>query len=176
MHVVLIAAQSLDGYITRHEEPGTAFTSPEDKQHFSRALRDFDCRVMGSTTYKSLRESVQKMARAGNSHLILTRKPNGYAAEAIPGALQFTSDTPREVVDSLAREGHKRCALLGGGLMHALFLRAQLVNELWITIEPRLFGSGTHLAQQPLDVGLRLKSHENLSADTLLLKYDVITA
>ena len=52
MQLVLIAAQSLDGFITRHDEPGTAFTSPADQTHFRTVLQNFDCSVMGAETYR----------------------------------------------------------------------------------------------------------------------------
>ena len=173
MHVTLIAAQSVDGFITRHDEPGSEFTSAADKANFSKTLRQFDCRVMGATTYQTSRESVRRMAAPERLHLILTRDPAKFAADTLPNALEFTSAGARKIVETLAGRGKKNCALLGGSQVHSLFLEAGCVDELWLTIEPRLFGHGTPVIARQTDVALKLLSQENLSADTLLLKYQV---
>lgn len=173
MHVTLIAAQSLDGFITRHEEPGSAFTSPEDKQHFRNALRKFDCQVMGANTYRTGRDAA-KVARApGRLQLVMTRNPAAFATEVIPDRLEFTPAPPAELLAALTARGRTRCALLGGSQVHSAFLAAGLVNELWLTIEARLFGRGTPLLAQKTDTALQLVSHDLLSANTLLVKYRV---
>ena len=88
--------------------------------------------------------------------------------------LEFTTDAPAEVLRRLAMDGHRACALLGGAQIHALFLQARLVDELWLTLEPRLFGAGTPLVGIPVEVSLHLLSAERLEAgDSLLVKYRV---
>lgn len=173
MKVTLIAAQSVDGYITRHDEPGSAFTSSADKENFSKILRHFDCRVMGATTYRSSRDSVRRMAAPERLHKIITRDSEKFAADAVSGALEFTSLGAREILKELVDRGRKKCALLGGSQVHSLFLEAGCVDELWLTIEPKLFGRGTPLVAREIDVQMKLLAVENLSADTLLLKYKV---
>ncbi len=174
MELILIAAQSVDGFITRHDTPGSAFTSPEDKTHFINSLKEFDCRVMGATSYRQTRDGTRRSAANGRFHAILTRNPAAYAAEALPGQLEFTSETPHALVKRLADAGHRRCALLGGSQIHHLFLQAGLVHELWLTIEPVLFGTGTPLISGTCDVRLTLRARESLSPDTLLLRYAVL--
>ncbi|WP_232767325.1 dihydrofolate reductase family protein [Geminisphaera colitermitum] len=62
----------------------------------------------------------------------------------------------------LQAEGFRRCALLGGAQVYGAFLAAGLVDEVSVTIEPRIFGCGTPLAAGlegavlPLDVRLEL--------------------
>jgi riboflavin biosynthesis pyrimidine reductase len=50
-----------------------------------------------------------------------------------------------------------------------------LVHELWLTIEPLLFGRGVPLLAEQTDTRLRLLANEALSSDTRLLKYEVLT-
>jgi riboflavin biosynthesis pyrimidine reductase len=174
MRLVLIAAQSLDGFITRHDTPGSAFASAADQIHLRRALTEFDCSVMGAESYRSARELIRERLTIPRLRLVLTRSPEKFAAEAVPGALEFSSFPPAALVTQLRTRGHRACALLGGAQIHSLFLDAGLVDELWLTIEPRLFGGGTPLLAQRSDTGLRLLAQENLAADTLLLKYAVL--
>lgn len=176
MHVTLIAAQSLDGWITRHDEPGSDFTSEADKIHFRNALREFDCRVMGAATYRTMRDPMRRAAESGAVQRVMTRTPASFASDVIPDRLEFTDLPPPEILRLLEKRGCRRCALIGGSQAHSLFLTAGCINELWLTVEPRLFGRGTPLLSEVADVSLKLLSHEPLSPDTLLLKYQVRSA
>jgi dihydrofolate reductase len=176
MQVVLFAAQSLDGWITRHATPGDAFTSEADKLHFRAAIRDCDACVMGRATYALSRERMRPQAFPGLRRVIWTRTPEAFASEAIPGVLEFTREPPSETVARLRADGRRRCAVLGGGHVNATWLAAGLVEELCITIESRLFGHGTSLAADgpPLDIGLSLLEARALAeGGPLLLRYTV---
>ena len=174
MHMVLIAAQSLDGFITKHAEPGTAFTSPEDKAYFRRIVAEFDVCLFGGETYRVSREFIRDRLPGSPLRLVMTRSPERYAAEAIVGRLEFANSAPAALVAGLRARGFKRCALLGGSHVHSLFLAARLVDEIWLTVEPVLFGGGTPLLARPTEVGLKLQVTEKLGASTLLMKYEVV--
>ncbi len=71
--------------------------------------------------------------------------------------LEFSDASPAEIVARLAAAGCERCALLGGGQVYGQFLAAGLVDEIILTVEPRLFGTGRPLTGEvPLDIRLRL--------------------
>jgi dihydrofolate reductase len=173
MNIVLIAAQSLDGFITRHDNPGAGFTSAEDKAWFARALQGFDASILGGTTYRAERPMFLANRKSGRRRVVLTRQPETYAGDAVPGVLEFTAEPPSVLVKRLAGAGHARCALLGGGQIHRLFLEAGLVDQLWITMEPRLFGSGTPLVGGHVDISLTWLGSESLGGNTQLLRYAV---
>lgn len=173
MHLTLLAAQSLDGFITQHDKAGTAFTSPEDKAYFSAVLRTFDCTIMGGNTYRLSRPTILARLRQGRLHAVLTRKPENSGADVVPGQLEFFQVSPVELAAELTRRGYSRCALLGGAQIYSLFIDAGLVDEVWITLEPQLFGRGQPLLARATLQRLKLKSTEALSPDTLLLKYEV---
>jgi dihydrofolate reductase len=174
MRVTLVAAQSVDGFITKHGEPGTAFTSAADQAHFRRALGQFDCGLMGGETYRVARDVIRSRRGPNRLRVVLTRRPEAFAADAEPGVLEFTQGPPAEILQHLERRGHRACALLGGAQIHALFLAARLVDELWLTLEPCLFGTGTPLVGAPLDAQLRLLGSERLDgSDSLLLRYSL---
>ncbi len=97
MRIVLIAAQSLDGFITRHDEPGTAFTSPEDKAHFRAALAAFDACIFGAETYRISRVFIRAQFPDHPLRIVLTRSPERFAADQVPGELEFTSATAAAV-------------------------------------------------------------------------------
>lgn len=173
MEITLIAAQSLDGFITRHDQPGTEFTSAADRAHFPAVLAGYDASIMGGETYRISRDFIrQKLAT--RRRVVVTRDPARWAADHVPDRLEFTSDSPTDIVRRLRAQGHRQCALLGGSQIHSLFLDSGLVDRLLLSVEPRLFGSGTPLLHRAADPGLSLEKYERLyGSDTLLLTYRV---
>lgn len=182
MHVVLFAAQSLDGRITRHAEPGDAFTSAADKTWFRDAIRACDACVMGSVTYEQSRHRMRPDVFPALRRVVWTRRPASYAAEAVAGVLEFTAESPAETAARLRADGRRRCALLGGGVVNAAWLAAGLVDEVCVTLESRIFGYGVPLAGDAaapgtapaLDVRLDLLEAKPLAeGGPLLLRYAV---
>lgn len=173
MRLILIAAQSLDGFITRHDMPGSEFASDADRAFFRVALRGFDCCVMGSAAYLAARDAIRSAVMPERVRVVLTRSPERFASDTIPGKLEFSCAAPTRLVADFTARGLKNCAILGGAQIHSLFLEAGLVDELWLTIEPLLFGGGTPLLSRRANVQLALLACEKLSPDTLLLKYRV---
>lgn len=176
MKVVLFAAQSLDGWITRHETAGDAFTSEADKKHFHAELRACDACVMGGSTYDLSKDRLRPQSLPGLRRVVWTRRPEARAADTLPGVLEFTSEAPALTAARLRADGRRRCALLGGGQVNAAWLAAGLVDEVSLTVEPRLFGRGTPLAgDAPLDVKLELIEARALAAGgPVLLRYRVL--
>jgi dihydrofolate reductase len=76
----------------------------------------------------------------------------------------------------LGKQGFKQALLVGGGKIANSFFLDNLINEVWLTIEPRIFGTGKVLAEgRRLDVPLKLISTKKLNTKgTLLLKYKVL--
>lgn len=177
MRVILIAAQSLDGRITFHDARGATFVSEADRRHFRAAMAGCDCSVMGSGTFRVSAEKARARADDGRLLVVMTRRAAEERAAGWRGeVIEFADAAPAEVVAGLRARGKKMCALLGGGEIYGAFLAAGLVDEVWLTLEPRIFGAGVPLAGRSgpeLDVRMRLKSCENLADDVLLLKYEV---
>lgn len=100
---------------------------------------------MGRTTYEATRERLRPKTFPNLHRMVWTRQPERWATDLIPGTLEFSSAEPAAVTKYLRELGKKRCALLGGGETNAAWWQAGLVDELQLTIEPVLFGTGTPL-------------------------------
>lgn len=171
--VILITAASLDGRITRGPKEGNAFTSPADQAWFAATLDGMDAVLMGRGTYEAVRERLRaRRDDASVPRIVFTRDPGRFAAEAGPG-LQFTAESPTDGVARLRAEGKQRLALVGGAELHSAFFAADLVDEVWVTLEPWIFGRGKLLAPDAPEVALEFLAHEFLSPQSLLLKYRV---
>jgi dihydrofolate reductase len=171
MHTVAIAVMSLDGCLTRHDEEGTVFASPADQRFFREALRTFDCAVMGGAAYRAAREPILANLTPGQLRVVLTRAPDSYADDAQPGVLEFRSDDAAAVIRDLATRGYARCALLGGARLLTSCVRARLLDELWLTLEPLAFGEGRRLFQGAVEFHFELINTELLGPNTVLLRY-----
>lgn len=170
LRVILVAAQSLDGRITFHDAGGAAFASDADRSFFRTVLKEFDCSVMGGETFRVSEKAIRARKDDGRLQIVMSRRMD----DPLPGVLEFTDAEPFEILASLRARGKKRCALLGGGQVYGAFLAAGLVDEVWVTVEPRIFGKGVPLSAQAVDVRLKLLGNEKLADDVLLLKYEVI--
>lgn len=173
MLVSLVAVASLDGYITRHAEPGARFASPEDGAHFRAFLAGCDASIFGSGTWEADRGPISSgfASHPERIRYVLTSRPAEYAHEVQPGTLEFSSDTPAASVANLVARGYQRCALLGGGAIYGAFLAADLVDELVLTIEPLVFGAGVRWGTVAVNRRFELVETTQLGSDTLLLRY-----
>jgi len=172
MRVVGIAVMSLDGCLTRHAEPGTGFASAADHSFFRGALQTFDCSVAGRKTYEAGRESMLRARDGSRLQMVLTASPGRYEADSRIEHLEFRNAGAADVISELARRGRTRCALLGGAGLYTEACVQGLLNELWVTIEPRAFGEGSRMFDGRVDFAFELVGMEPLSPNTILLKYE----
>jgi dihydrofolate reductase len=171
MKTIGIVATSLDGYITKHDSEGATFTSEADQKYFREVLKTFDCSVVGATTFEASKDAILKWSYDGRLRVIWTRNPEKYAQYQQESSLEFSSNSLKSILENLQQRDKRHCAILGGTSVYTECLQQGLMDELWLTLEPLVFGSGKKLAEGILDVGLELVSLEHLSKDTILLKY-----
>jgi dihydrofolate reductase len=172
---IMIFVVTLDGKITRWGNPDVRlWTSHEDQVYFSKLMKGTNLIVMGSKSYNA----DQTKPRDGRLIIVMTRNPENYRAKKITGQLEFSDKTPSELVDDCRKIGYKQMLMLGGPAAAASFLKENQIDEVWLTIEPRIFGSGGNfVTEQKFDINLRLLSMEKINDQgTLVVKYEVVKA
>ncbi|MBP7875885.1 dihydrofolate reductase [Candidatus Woesebacteria bacterium] len=176
MQKILIAALSADGFIARHEtETSTKWTSKEDAQWFSRKTKEIGVCIMGRTTYETIgRPLPQRISYVlSKSGQPITEAPETKLSEE--GSVFVTSSDPAAVLAELERRDVERVAICGGSTIYNQFLKLGLVDRLFLTIEPVLFGRGISLSSDQLDVRLQLVQLHPLSEHTIVLEYSAST-
>ena len=138
-------ACSLDGYISRKD--GSVDWLFLDQDY---GMREFfssvDTAVMGRKTYTKAQELSPRgvnfpgMKTYVFSHLL----PKGKQEN-----VEIVSDSPETWVKAIRATEGKDIWLVGGGEMVREFLQKKLVNEIGISIHPRLLGDGVPLFAQP---------------------------
>jgi riboflavin biosynthesis pyrimidine reductase len=171
MEIVLIAVQSLDGRLTELDAPGTGFASDEDRRLFPELIAACDAIVMGAGTYVQAKDRIRANLSVERLRFVMTRRPELWVEEHVPGRLEFTAGGPAEIVDRLRRLGKRRLGVLGGGQVNRLFLQAGLVDELWLTLEPVVFGGGVPLSDGACQTRFRIREVRQLSPKTLFIRY-----
>lgn len=174
MKCIGLVVISLDGCITRHNEEGAGFASVADQQFFRTVLQEFDSCVFGSRTFQASQPVILSHLTPQRLRIVMTRHPEQYAHFHQPELLEFTSAPPAEIIVDLQHRNKQRCAILGGGSVYTAFLENGLMDELWVTVEPRIFGMGKSLVTRLMDIQMSLKDAIRLSANTLLLKYAIL--
>lgn len=144
MHVTLLMVQSVNGKITRGIEPDvTAWTSLEDKALFAKEKANHTLVVMSAGSYRVNKDKFKLSSDI--LRVVITRDPKKYESDVIANQLEFTNNAPRALMQNLESRGYTKLLLLGGPEINALFLKENLVDELHLTIEPLLFGTGKNL-------------------------------
>jgi dihydrofolate reductase len=161
MQTFIIAALSADGYIARDEKHAALWTSKEDKRRFIELTKRAGVVVMGSTTYATLPRPLKERV-----NVVYSRSKTYEGAET-------TQKTPHELLAELRERGFKEVAICGGSYIYTLFMEAKVVDKLYLTIEPIIFGSGVRLFNKDLTNHLKLVACGQTESGTLLLEYDV---
>lgn len=172
MKIRLVLVSTVDGKITKWNDPDVKkWSSEADKDHFRRLWNEAKLIVMGSRTY----EVTPPVPSGKRLVVVVTHRPSLYEADQVAGKLEFRNRQPAELIDELEREGHKEMMLVGGPQLATSFLKEQLVDELWLTLEPELFGNGGNLITgENLDIPMHLTDITRMNdRGTLLLRYDI---
>lgn len=158
-------AQTLDGKIAKNENHKADWTSSEDKKEFIKLTKKAGVIIMGNSTYKTIGFPLKNRLNC-----ILTR--NIKDKKDIKGKLEYFEDLD-ELLKSLESRGYKEAILCGGAQINSLFIKNNLISEIYITIEPKIFGSGINLfSDTDLDVDLELIESKKMN-NSCILKYKV---
>lgn len=162
MNVILIAATTADGFIGRDAGHTADWTGQADKQVFVRLTKEAGTIVMGRATFDTIGRALP-----GRRNIVYTSQPQTISA---PG-IESTSEPPAKLLARLESEGVTGVAICGGRLIYTQFLQAGLVNELYLTVIPTLFGQGLSLFNAPTHTKLELVDTTPLDGGAVLLHY-----
>lgn len=170
MKTILIAATTLNNKIAKHAGHNVDWTSKKDKEFFRSEVKKAGAAIFGSTTYETMGKTMP-----GVLNVIMTRDPSKYASKVKSGSVEFTSASAQEILAQLAGKGYNQVVLGGGSLIYSLFLEQGLVNEIYLTIAPKIFGSGVNLFKEMKidELDLELLEVSKLGTGEILLKYKV---
>ncbi len=182
MKVILAMVTSLDGKSTKGNESPSKWSSKEDQVFFSKLIKKTKVMIIGRKTYEAIKNNINLDSKT--LRIIMTKDAKKYKQslrakalqkQEIPGKLEFSDYSPVRLYDDLKTRGFREVLLLSGEKLNSQFFKFNLINEVWITLEPKIFGKGKGVIDQALNIDLKLKSITKLNMQgTLLLKYSTI--
>ena len=175
MKVTMVILASVDGKTTFGDNQNVySWSSIEDQKHFFSLIKKNNLIVMGRATYEASKPVIK--LEKDKLRIVLTQSPKKYLNQTIKGQLEFTDESPEKLLKRLSLLKYKKMLLVGGGTINGLFLKENLVDELYLTIEPKLFGRGKNIVEgQLLNTSLKFVSVKKINKmGTLLLRYKII--
>ncbi|HZX75043.1 MAG TPA: dihydrofolate reductase family protein [Cyclobacteriaceae bacterium] len=161
---VAYVATSVDGRISLSKTKAPDWTSKEDWKFFQSKLKNVDAVIAGHNTYIAAQSHLMKRTTYVFSHTPKLQK----------GSVTFIN--PAKIQLKKYFEKYKTVAIVGGASVYQTMLDAGLLNELYVTIEPLVFGRGTEMfIGGTKTYQLKLVSTRKLNVrGTLLLHYQVM--
>jgi|ERR1700730_4028290 len=139
--IVLGLGMSLDGYIARRDGSVDFLFMPKD---YSMAFffKTIDTAIMGRKTYEvGLHMGGGSFSSPGMKSFVFSRSLSSGERDGVT----IVKDSPVEFVETLRKRRGKNIWLMGGGELARDFLKADLVDELYIGMVPVLLGEGIPL-------------------------------
>lgn len=165
MIISLIAAISADGKIAQNAgQSSLDWTSKEDTRFFVEKTKEIGAVVMGRKTFETIGRPLK------DRRMIVMSSTGGSETEKFEGrdGVEWTRETPAELVARLSLKGLTGLAVCGGSMVYSQFLEAGLVDELFLTVEPVLFGAGVPLGDGFGRIDLKLVESRPLGGGVLL--------
>lgn len=161
-------AMTADGKIAKHTQQFTNWTSHADKKIFVEETKKSGVIIMGETTYNTIGKPLP-----GRLNVVLTFQPE--TGKNIPNSLEYTNLPPAQLLKELSDRGFTSAIIGGGATVNGLFLKENLLDEIWLTVEPRLFGDGLSLFQNAdVNLPLELLETKQLDKNVIQLRYKII--
>ena len=165
MKITTVMAMTLDGKIAKNSDHFPDWTSREDKKFFQRLSKEAGVVIMGDKTFFTFPSPLKDRL-----NVVFTMEEN---PKEIPD-VKWVKGDPRDVIRELEEMGHTSAVLGGGAFINGLFLKNKLIDEIAVTVEPKIFGDGLGLFKGDFDVNLKLINVEKINDDSVVLRYEVI--
>ena len=186
-------AMTADGKIAKTSDHFPDWTSKEDKKYFFETTKKHGVVLMGEKTFFTLspkpKNNTSDMANKngnnsgsfgegqafpkplpGRLNVVFTLEKNPRKQEDV----KWVSGEPEKVLEDLEKMGYQSAILGGGAYLNTQFLKKKLIDEIWLTIEPKIFGDGLGIFSGDFDQDLKLISFEKINENSVVVKYEVV--
>ena len=167
MQVILYMATTLNGYIAK--ENNETPWSDEEWQRFSKFVKEIKNIIIGRNTYEIMKER-DEFSKIGNPFTVVVSKEdfahnsNFAIAKSLKKALKI-----------LKEKKFAKALVAGGGMLNSSFMKEKFVDEIYLDVEPLVFGKGIKLfSDNDFDAKLELIETKSLSKNSIQLHYKIL--
>jgi len=166
LKVTMLMAVTADGMIGRDAQDFPDWTGRDDKRLFREITMKAGVLIVGSKTFDTIGRPLE-----GRKNIVLTRNRQRISE---PPDLVFTGREPQRILADLEKEGYTQAVLAGGAVVNYLFASQGLIDELYITYVPKIFGAGVPLFAGRVTLDLELISQKTLGEGRIQVRYQVV--
>ncbi len=167
MKVVMYMAITANGLIAKSNDD-TSWISKEEWDSYSSFVRKAGSSIIGHRTYDILTKQPEFAEFKDVKIVVVSHKnfqtlsPNHSITKSPKQALELLKD-------------FKEVIVAGGGILNSSFMKENLVDEIYLDIEPIVFGKGIPLfADSDFEAKLQLIDTKKLSDSEIQLHYKVV--
>lgn len=170
MKVILYMAITVNGFIAK-ENDDTSFVSEIEWDSFRNMIKATGNIIIGSRTYKIMRDGKEFKNLENIRVLVVSENANFQTIANNHSVVK----TPKDALAILEKEAFNKVLAAGGGTLNASFMAEKLVDEIYLDIEPIVFGKGIRLFREnDFEVKLKLLETKKLSDNEIQLHYQVL--
>lgn len=167
MKVILYMAISLNGMIAKSDDD-TSWISKEEWDSYSLAVRTAGNLIVGHRTYCILTKQPE-FSEFKDVKIVVVAQENFQTLA--PNHL--VAHSPKEALEIL--KVFEEVVVAGGGALNASFMEENLVDEIFIDIEPIVLGKGIPLFRDKnFERNLKLVGQKKISENEIQLHYEVL--
>ncbi len=131
-------AMSIDGFIATKENETP--WSDEEWQSYKKIVTECKNVIIGRRTYQLMKNG-NEFEKIGNPLTIVVTSDKSLKDDS----KCIFVDSPRKALHVLLEKGFKKALVGGGQKLNSAFLQEGLLDEIYLDIEPFVFGSGVSL-------------------------------
>ena len=167
MKVILYMAMSLNGMIAKSDDD-TSWISKEEWDGYSLAVRTAGNLIVGHRTYNILTKQPEFSEFKDVKLVVVAQEDFQTLAEN-----HLVAHSPKEALRLLSN--FEQVVVAGGGALNASFLEENLVDEIFIDIEPIILGQGIPLFRDKgFERNLKLVGQKKISDNEIQLHYEIL--
>lgn len=170
MKVILYMGISVNGYIAKTSED-TSWITDVEWENYKEMCNKTGNVIMGRRTYEIAKDEGYFPFTPESFQVIVTSQKfkNDW-----PNQVAFVK-SPKEAIRILEEKGFKKALVGGGGDLDSAFMDENLIDEIYLDIEPIVLGNGIKLfADADFESKLELIGTKNLSKNEIQLHYKVL--
>ena len=160
-------AITANGFIAKNDDD-TSWISKEEWDSYSLAVRTAGCLIVGRRTYDILTKQPE-FSELKNVKLVAVSETDFQTLSAN----HLVAHSPKEALEFLKE--FKEVVVAGGGTLNASFLVENLVDEVYLDIEPIIFGNGIPIFKgKDFERKLKLIGQKKITGNEIQFHYQVI--
>lgn len=171
MKVLLYITLSANGCLSR-ENHDLSFISDEILENLKKIVKKSGNLIVGRNAYDLFVKKRNLFKNEEPRIFIMTRK-NSLSSDNL--RISYVNFSPKRIIEFIDEDDYASTVIIGGAKTFSLFLKENLVDEIYINVEPLLLGKGIKFfCEFPMEKRLELISTNKISNNVVQLHYKVL--